>query len=70
MINHSLNVDVAGVIVSDPAEASVTNGVKSYAFSFSFLFQTLEFLSEFSRMPTDARNLPMAGRQTSSYSIS
>lgn len=29
MINHSLNIDILGAFLSDPAQASTTNGVTS-----------------------------------------
>lgn len=30
LINHDLNVDIVGAIVSDPGDANTTNGVPSY----------------------------------------
>jgi hypothetical protein len=29
MINHSLNIDIFGIVVSDPEQAGTTNGVAS-----------------------------------------
>lgn len=35
MLNHNLNLDIFGILLSDPEQASTTNGVPSYVFALS-----------------------------------